>query len=49
MKSIEKGICKLGLFLNMDEMMQSADYMNYGKVPYFVGNLIQAEFKRWYG
>nr|QTJ62263.1 RNA-dependent RNA polymerase [Bactrocera tryoni rhabdovirus 1] len=45
--NIEKGTTKLGLIINKDETMQSADYLNYGKVPVFRGNILGLETKRW--
>ncbi|AJG39196.1 RNA-dependent RNA polymerase [Wuhan Insect virus 7] len=47
MKSIESGIIKLGLKINQDETMQSADFTNYGKIPIIRGNIYPLETKRW--
>ncbi|AGE10378.1 RNA polymerase [grass carp rhabdovirus] len=47
MDSIVTGTGKLGLIINNDETMQSADYLNYGKVPVFRGILRGLETKRW--
>lgn len=47
MKNIEAGTIKLGLIINNDETMQSADYLNYGKTPVFRGNISGLETKRW--
>nr|QMP82265.1 RNA-dependent RNA polymerase [Hymenopteran rhabdo-related virus OKIAV8] len=47
MNAIEVGIKKLGLTINQDETMQSADFLNYGKIPIFRGNLRPLESKRW--
>ncbi|UZC34538.1 RNA-dependent RNA polymerase [jopcycgri virus 1] len=47
LENIERGTTKLGLIINKDETMQSADYLNYGKVPVFRGNILGLETKRW--
>ncbi|AMR98951.1 RNA-dependent RNA polymerase [Piry virus] len=47
MEAIEAGTNKLGLLINQDETMQSADYLNYGKVPIFRGVIRGLETKRW--
>lgn len=47
MKNIESGTMKLGLIINNDKTMQSADYLNYGKTPVFRGNIRGLETKRW--
>ncbi|QVU40010.1 RNA-dependent RNA polymerase [Mejal virus] len=47
MDSIECGTSKLGLVINQDETMQSADYLNYGKIPIFRGVIRGLETKRW--
>nr|AMK09265.1 RNA-dependent RNA polymerase [Drosophila algonquin sigmavirus] len=44
---VEQGTKKLGLIINRDETMQSADYMTYGKLPVFRGNFRCLEGKRW--
>ncbi|QXV86589.1 polymerase-associated protein [Yushu rhabdovirus] len=46
-KHIEEGTKRLGLLINKDETMQSADYLNYGKIPIFRGNMRNLEIKRW--
>lgn len=38
---------KLGLIINKDETLQSADFLIYGKVPIFRGNIKGIESKRW--
>ncbi|AVM87289.1 L protein [Wuhan redfin culter dimarhabdovirus] len=47
MRAIEAGTNKLGLLINQDETVQSADYLIYGKVPIFRGNIRGLETKRW--
>lgn len=47
MNSIEAGTTKLGLIINKDETLQSADYLLYGKVPIFRGSIRGLETKRW--
>nr|UED36916.1 polymerase [Mediterranean bat virus] len=47
MSAIESGTNKLGLIINKDETIQSADYLNYGKVPIFRGLIRGLECKRW--
>ncbi|UOX72934.1 RNA-dependent RNA polymerase [Wufeng Myotis altarium vesiculovirus 1] len=47
MSAIEEGTGKLGLLINNDETMQSADYLNYGKIPIFRGVVRGLECKRW--
>lgn len=37
----------LGLIMNEDETMISSDYLNYGKLPMFRGNMMELETKRW--
>nr|UDL14003.1 MAG: RNA dependent RNA polymerase [Xiangshan rhabdo-like virus 5] len=44
---IEQGIEKMGMTLNKDETMQSADYLVYGKIPVFRGQIFGLEPKRW--
>ncbi|AOX47517.1 L protein [Orgi virus] len=44
---IEQGALKLGLIINRDETLQSAEYLVYGKVPVFRGNFQCLESKRW--
>lgn len=47
MRAIEEGTKKLGLIINHDEVLTSADFMVYGKIPLYRGNLEIAEGKRW--
>ncbi|ASM90779.1 polymerase [Holmes Jungle virus] len=47
MNAIEQGTTKLGLIINRDETMISADYLNYGKVPIFRGVIRGLHLKRW--
>nr|QIQ19269.1 polymerase [Perhabdovirus perca] len=47
MDAIEGGTNKLGLLINNDETIQSADFLTYGKVPIFRGNIRCLETKRW--
>ncbi|AMK09255.1 RNA-dependent RNA polymerase, partial [Drosophila tristis sigmavirus] len=47
LERIEAGTKKLGLIINRDETMQSADYMTYGKLPVYRGNFRCLEGKRW--
>nr|ASM90790.1 polymerase [Ord River virus] len=47
MNAIEQGTTKLGLIINRDETMVSADYLNYGKVPIFRGVIRGLHLKRW--
>nr|AHD46130.1 RNA-dependent RNA polymerase [Eel virus American] len=47
MDAIETGTNKLGLLINNDETIQSADFLTYGKVPIFRGNIRCLETKRW--
>nr|QPP12221.1 polymerase [Vesicular stomatitis virus] len=47
MEEIKRGTEKLGLIINDDETMQSADYLNYGKIPIFRGVIRGLETKRW--
>ncbi|AJR28317.1 polymerase [Parry Creek virus] len=47
MNAIEQGTTKLGLVINRDETMVSADYLNYGKVPIFRGIIRGLHLKRW--
>ncbi|UHK03250.1 MAG: RNA-dependent RNA polymerase [Hangzhou rhabdovirus 4] len=47
LSSIETGTKKLGLIINQDETMRSADYLNYGKIPVFRGNVRCLETKKW--
>ncbi|AJG39168.1 RNA-dependent RNA polymerase [Wuhan House Fly Virus 1] len=45
--NIENGTRRLGLIINKDETMQSADFLSYGKVPVFRGTIRNLETKRW--
>ncbi|AJR28463.1 polymerase [Manitoba virus] len=47
MNAIRSGTEKLGLIINEDETMVSADYLNYGKVPIFRGIIRGLDQKRW--
>ncbi|AJR28515.1 polymerase [Mosqueiro virus] len=47
MNAIRTGTTKLGLLINEDETMVSADYLNYGKVPIFRGIIRGLDAKRW--
>lgn len=44
---IEEGTKKLGLIINKDKTLQPADFLIYGKVPIFRGNIMGIESKRW--
>ncbi|AIL31438.1 L [Kumasi rhabdovirus] len=46
MSAIKRGTDKLGLIINEDETMQSADYLNYGKIPVFRGRILNLFTKR---
>nr|BDO24648.1 large protein [Oita virus] len=46
MNAIQIGTQRLGLIINEDETMQSADYLNYGKIPVFRGRIINLFTKR---
>ncbi|AHB08865.1 L protein [Kolente virus] len=46
MAAINQGTNKLGLIINEDETMQSADYLNYGKIPVFRGRILNLFTKR---
>ncbi|AZS32226.1 polymerase [Rhinolophus rhabdovirus DPuer] len=46
MRAIQVGTTKLGLIINEDETMQSADYLNYGKIPVFRGRILNLFTKR---
>lgn len=47
MNEIEDGARRLGLIINRDENMRSADFLSYGKIPVFRGNIRGLENKRW--
>ncbi|QKV49535.1 large protein [Bughendera virus] len=46
MKAIKLGTERLGLIINNDETIQSADYLNYGKIPVFRGRILNLFTKR---
>nr|CAD7464284.1 unnamed protein product [Timema tahoe] len=47
MQAIETGTQRLGLIINRDETLQSADFLVYGKVPIYRGSIRGLETKRW--
>ncbi|WPV62778.1 MAG: RNA-dependent RNA polymerase [Wufeng bat tupavirus 2] len=47
MSEVDKWAQRLGLIINRDETMQSADFLIYGKVPIYRGNVTIPESKRW--
>ncbi|AHX81844.1 RNA polymerase [Sunguru virus] len=47
MADIESGTGELGLIINKDETMLSTEYLNYGKVPVYRGNICGLKTKRW--
>ncbi|WGC86344.1 MAG: RNA polymerase [Bat tupavirus BS1] len=47
MREVENWTQQLGLIINQDETMQSADFLIYGKIPIFRGNIVLPESKRW--
>nr|WGC86355.1 MAG: RNA polymerase [Bat tupavirus CX3] len=47
MREVDGWTQRLGLIINQDETMQSADYLIYGKIPIFRGNISLPESKRW--
>nr|WGC86354.1 MAG: polymerase [Bat tupavirus CX2] len=47
MAEVDKWAQRLGLIINRDETMQSADFLIYGKVPIYRGNVTIPESKRW--
>uniref|UniRef100_A0AAN0LJ79 Replicase n=1 Tax=Lobos virus TaxID=3139875 RepID=A0AAN0LJ79_9VIRU len=47
MTAVSAGTGKLGLLINRDETMQSTDFLSYGKVPVYRGNILPLEAKRW--
>ncbi|WGL21410.1 RNA-dependent RNA polymerase [Killamcar virus 1] len=47
MRAVLRGVDKLGLLINQNETMISADYLNYGKIPIFRGCIHALESKRW--
>lgn len=44
---VTQGTSKLGLIINQDETVQSADFLVYGKTCVFRGNIRNLETKRW--
>ncbi|APG78847.1 RNA-dependent RNA polymerase [Xingshan nematode virus 4] len=46
-KAIIEGTGKLGLRINRDETLTSTDYLNYGKVVFFRGNMLPLAIKKW--
>nr|WAK77186.1 MAG: RNA-dependent RNA polymerase [Rhabdoviridae sp.] len=47
MTAVSTGTGKLGLIINQDETMYSSDFLSYGKVPVYRGNILPLEAKRW--
>lgn len=47
MDAVTLGTQMLGLIINQDETMQSSDFLSYGKVPVYRGNILPLEAKRW--
>ncbi|AAX47602.1 RNA polymerase [Tupaia virus] len=47
MQEVDHWTQRLGLIINKDETMQSADFLIYGKVPIFRGNITIPESKKW--
>ncbi|AIW61115.1 RNA-dependent RNA polymerase [Harrison Dam virus] len=47
MDDIKVGANRLGLIINMDETMVSTEFLNYGKVPVYRGNILGLKSKRW--
>ncbi|AIW61110.1 RNA-dependent RNA polymerase [Walkabout Creek virus] len=47
MDDIKIGANQLGLIINMDETMVSTEFLNYGKVPVYRGNILGLKTKRW--
>ncbi|UBB42393.1 RNA-dependent RNA polymerase [Wufeng Rhinolophus pearsonii tupavirus 1] len=47
MTEVDNWTKRLGLIINQDETMQSADFLIYGKIPIFRGNISLPESKRW--
>lgn len=47
MDRVERKTEDLGLKVNQDERLVSTDFMIYGKVPIFKGNIYPVESKRW--
>ncbi|ADB88761.1 RNA polymerase, partial [Durham virus] len=47
MQEVDRWTQRLGLIINQEETMQSADFLIYGKVPIYRGNVLLPEAKRW--
>nr|WAD86862.1 polymerase [Kolongo virus] len=47
MEDIKEGTQRLGLIINQEETMVSTEYLNYGKVPVYRGNICGLKIKRW--
>ncbi|AJR28270.1 polymerase [Garba virus] len=47
MEDIKQGTADLGLIINQEETMISTEYLNYGKVPVYRGNICGLKMKRW--
>ncbi|UAU42865.1 polymerase [Nasoule virus] len=47
MEDIKVGTAGLGLIINQEETMVSTEYLNYGKVPVYRGNICGLKMKRW--
>ncbi|WGC86349.1 MAG: RNA polymerase [Bat tupavirus BS2] len=47
MLEVDNWTRRLGLIINQDETMQSADFLIYGKIPIYRGNITLPESKRW--
>ncbi|UAU42858.1 polymerase [Sandjimba virus] len=47
MEDIKIGTAGLGLIINQEETMVSTEYLNYGKVPVYRGNICGLKMKRW--
>lgn len=47
MSAITKGTEKLGLIINQKETLVSSDYLSYGKIPVFRGNMESVESKKY--
>ncbi|UAU42893.1 polymerase [Ouango virus] len=47
MEDIKDGTQRLGLIINQEETMVSSEFLNYGKVPVYRGNVCGLKMKRW--
>nr|AWB14585.1 L polymerase protein [Murine feces-associated rhabdovirus] len=47
MTKIYEGVQKLGMIVNEDESVESADYLNYSKIPIYRGVFQCLETKKW--